>query len=163
MPPSILFLRSRILSALYGPRIVEFFQSAVSSEPETTYLGDSFMNGAPGSSSAVRVDHAGANISNVRRPSKIASHEPITAPRASPILGSNPNSNVQDGSSKTPSTAMNSCTLIVPTVINSPAVHFQSWHARQVDRALAANSSPQDPILSAARACGPAGPTRRGA
>src|SRR5262245_95941 len=103
MSPSTLSLRSRIVSALYGPTIVELFPSAVSREPETPYLGASFMNGAPVSSSAVLVDHAGANISNVRRPSKIDLHDPITAPRASPILGSNPNSNVQDGSSKTPS------------------------------------------------------------
>src|SRR5712691_2022099 len=97
MQPSTLSLRSRMVSARYGPRMVELFHFAVSSEPETTYLGDSFMNGAPGSSSAVRVDHAGANISNVRRPSKIALHDPVIAPRVSPILGSKPNSNVQDG------------------------------------------------------------------
>src|SRR5450759_3512363 len=101
--------------------MAELFHSAVSSEPETTYLGDSLKNGAPGSSSAVRADHAGANISNVRRPSKIAWHVPVIAPMASPILGSNPNSNVQDGSSKTPSRALNSCTLIAPTVISSSA------------------------------------------
>ena len=93
--------------------------SVLGGEPETTYLGDSLKNGAPGSSSAVRVDHAGANISKVRRPSKIARQVPVMAPMASPILGSNPNSNVQDGFSYTPSRAMNSCTLIAPTVINS--------------------------------------------
>jgi hypothetical protein len=38
-------------------------QSARSSVDETTYFGDSLKNGAPGSSSTVRVDHAGANIS----------------------------------------------------------------------------------------------------
>src|ERR1039458_2538909 len=121
MSPPTLSLRSRMVSALYGPRIVELFQSAVSSEPETTYLGDSLKNGAPGSSSAVRGDQAGANISNVRRPSKIAWHEPVIAARASPILGSKPNSNVQDGSSKTPSREMNSWTLITLTLINSIA------------------------------------------
>src|SRR5260370_39311578 len=119
----------------------ELFHCGDSSEQEATYLGDSFMNGAPGSSSAVRVDHAGANISNVRRPSKIAWHEPITAPRAAPIVGSNENSNVQDGSSKTPSRAVNSCTLIAPTVISSPAVPYKLARSH-IDRALAANSSP---------------------
>src|SRR4051812_9262930 len=38
----------------------------------------------------------------------------VIAPIASPILGSNPNSNVQRGSSMTPSSEMNSCTLIRP-------------------------------------------------
>src|SRR5260370_1711462 len=141
MQPSTLALRSRMVSARYGPRMVELFHSAVSSEPETTYLGDSFMNGAPGSSSAVRVDHAGANISNVRRPSKIAWHEPITAPTAAPNLGSNENSNVQEASSKTPSRAMNSCTLIAPTVISPSAVPYKLARSH-IDRALAANSSP---------------------
>ena len=108
-----------MLSAWYGPRMVELFHSAPGGEPAMTYLGDSLKNGAPGSSSAVRVDHAGANISKVRRPSKIARQVPVMAPMASPILGSKPNSNVQDGFSYTPSRAMNSCTLIAPTVINS--------------------------------------------
>ena len=108
-----------MVSARYGPRMVELFHSAPGGEPATTYLGDSLKNGAPGSSSAVRADHAGANISKVRRPSKIARQVPVMAPMASPILGSKPNSNVQDGFSYTPSRAMNSCTLIAPTVINS--------------------------------------------
>ena len=42
---------------------VELFHSALCSDPETTYFGDSLKNGAPGSSSAVRVDHAGKNSS----------------------------------------------------------------------------------------------------
>jgi hypothetical protein len=46
--------------------IVELFQFACWSDEETTYFGDSFMNGAPGSRSAVRADHTGANISSVR-------------------------------------------------------------------------------------------------
>ena len=53
-------LRSRIVLALQGPRM-ELFQSAACSEAETTYLGASFMNGAPGSSSAVPADQDGAN------------------------------------------------------------------------------------------------------
>src|SRR5215471_12347400 len=109
-----------MVSALYRPRIVELFHwTAVPGELETTYLGDSFMNGAPGSCSAVRVDHAGANISNVRRPRRIALHELIAVPMAAPILGSKPYPNVQDGSSKTPSRAMNSCTLIAPIVTST--------------------------------------------
>src|SRR5215469_3844300 len=96
------------------------------------------MNGAPGSSSAVRADHAGANISNVRRPSKIAWHEPITAPRAAPIWGSNPNSNVQDGSSNTPSRLTNSCTLVTPTVINSSTVPASVEMLAHTDGAFAA-------------------------
>src|SRR3984957_2950366 len=108
-----------MVSARYGPTMVELFHSALGGEPATTYLGESLKNGAPGSSSAVRGDHAGANISKVRRPSKIARQVPVMAPMASPILGSKPNSNVQDGFSYTPSRAMNSCTLIAPTVINS--------------------------------------------
>src|SRR5580704_6782093 len=119
MSPSTVSLRSRMLSARYGPRTVELFHSVPGGEPATTYLGDSLKNGAPGSSSAVRADQAGANSSKVRRPSKIARQVPVTAPMASPILGSKPNSNVQDGFSYTPSRAMNSCTLITPIVINS--------------------------------------------
>jgi hypothetical protein len=38
----------------------------------------------------VRVDQAGANISNVVRPSRIALADPVIAPIASPILGSKP-------------------------------------------------------------------------
>src|ERR1700722_11612252 len=99
----------------------ELFHCVAAGEPETTYLGDSLKNGALGSSAAVRADHAGANSSKVRRPSKIAWHVLVIAPIDSPIRGSTPNSNVQDGSSKTPSRAMNSCTLIALMVISSAA------------------------------------------
>jgi len=71
----------------------------------TTYFGVSLKNGAPGSSSTVRVDQAGANISKVVRPSKIAVAEPVIAPMVSPIFGSKPKSAVQVGLSKTPSSA----------------------------------------------------------
>jgi hypothetical protein len=47
------------------------------------------MNGAPGSCSAVRTDHAGANISNVRRPNSNPSLAAMIEPMASPIRGSN--------------------------------------------------------------------------
>src|SRR5580692_9102920 len=145
MSPSTVSLRSRMVSARYGPSTVELFHSAPGGEPATTYLGESLKNGAPGSSSAVRGDHAGANISKVRRPSKIARQVPVMAPMASPILGSKPNSNVQDGFSYTPSRAMNSCTLIAPTVINS-VVSGPAWRARHpYDQDLAANSSPPAP------------------
>src|SRR5689334_22385328 len=83
---------------------------------DTTYLVVSLKNGAPGSSSAVRLDQAGANISYVVRPSMIPSASPVTRPRASPIRGSNPNGNVQLGASMTPSRLMNSCTRIEPTL-----------------------------------------------
>jgi hypothetical protein len=43
--------------------IFEFLQVAFVSVPETTYLVVSLKNGAPGSSSTVRVDHDGSNIS----------------------------------------------------------------------------------------------------
>src|SRR5262249_32158841 len=49
-------------------------------------------------------------------PSKIAVHDPMTAPMASPIAGAWGESNDQDGASMTPSSVMNSCTAIVPTV-----------------------------------------------
>jgi hypothetical protein len=42
------------------------------SRPETTYFIVSLKNGAPGSSSTVRVDQAGSNISYVVRPSRMA-------------------------------------------------------------------------------------------
>src|SRR4029077_12433744 len=109
-------LRSRITSARYGPRIVEFFHSAFWSVPDTTYFVESFMNGAPGSSSAVRPDQAGANISNVRRPRSSPSLAPMIAPIASPIFGSNGYPAVQRGSSMTPSSLMNSCTAILPMI-----------------------------------------------
>ena len=41
----------------------ELFQVGSVSVPETTYFLVSLKNGAPGSSSTVRVDHAGSNIS----------------------------------------------------------------------------------------------------
>src|ERR1700729_1682756 len=94
--------------------IVELFQSASCNVPDTTYFGVSFMNGAPGSCSAVRRDHAGANSSKVWRPSRIALHGPMIPPMASPIFGSNPYSIVQRGASNTPSRLMNSCTRIWP-------------------------------------------------
>jgi hypothetical protein len=62
----------------------------VVSVEETTYLVVSLKNGAPASSSAVRVDHAGSNISKVVRPRRIARQRDVTAPIASPILGSKP-------------------------------------------------------------------------
>src|SRR5215472_17139211 len=108
MPPSTRAFSARIASALYGPRTVLLLQLALVRVDETTYLGVSLKNGAPGSSSAVRDDHAGSNISYVRRPSRIASHAPVTAAIASPILGSNPKSNVHLGSSMMPSSEMNS-------------------------------------------------------
>ena len=46
-----------------GPEDGRVAQSALPSVDETTYLGVSFMNGAPGSSAAVLVDHVGANSS----------------------------------------------------------------------------------------------------
>src|SRR5580704_16603012 len=149
-----------MMSARYGPRIVELFQSAVSRELDTMYLGDSLKNGAPGSSSAVRADHAGANASYVRRPSRIAWHDPVIAAIAPPIAGSKPNSNVQDGSSKTPSRAMNSCTLIAPTVINS-IVSGPAWRTRHpYDQDLAANSS--RPVPQAGRQRAQAGQQQHG-
>ncbi len=46
--------------------------SASVSVEETTYFCVSLKNGAPGSSSSVRLDHAGSNISYVVRPSRMA-------------------------------------------------------------------------------------------
>src|SRR5881398_3686429 len=92
---------------------VELFQSTFKVEP-TTYFGDSFINGAPGSSSAVLADHAGANISNVRRPRSSALQLPIASAMAVPIVGSNPKSKVQVGASITPSSVVNSCTTMLP-------------------------------------------------
>src|SRR4051794_16763150 len=84
------------------------------SVPETTYLRVSLKNGAPGSSSTVRDDHAGSNISYVLRPSRMPEQLPVIAPSVSPIFGSNPYSKVQVGASTTPSRVMNSCTRIAP-------------------------------------------------
>src|SRR5437763_596628 len=67
----------RTVSALYGPSTSELRHVGFSSVEETTYFLVSFMNGAPGSSSAVRTDHAGSNISNVLRPIRIASQSSI--------------------------------------------------------------------------------------
>jgi len=64
------------------------FQSALCNVDETTYFDDSLKNGAPGSSSAVRADHAGANSSYVRRPSRIDGLDPMSPAMASPIFGS---------------------------------------------------------------------------
>ena len=43
--------------------ISEFLHVASVSVPETTYFVVSLKNGAPGSSSTFRVDHAGSNAS----------------------------------------------------------------------------------------------------
>ena len=51
--------------------ISELRQVASVRVPETTYLVVSLKNGAPGSSSTVRVDQAGSNISYVMRPSRM--------------------------------------------------------------------------------------------
>src|SRR5438270_2536534 len=100
--------------------IDELFHGAAFNVVETTYFGDSFMNGAPGSSAAVRGDHAGSNIVYVLRPRRIASQPPIRAPIAVPIFGSKSKSKVQRGSSLTPSRVMNSCTTILPICLPPP-------------------------------------------
>src|SRR4029079_10781433 len=82
--------------------------------PDTTYFMVSLKNGAPGSSSTVRVDHAGSNIWYVVRPSRMPWQLPVTLARVSPILGSKPKSKVHSGASITPSRLMNSCTRILP-------------------------------------------------
>src|SRR5487761_2343724 len=61
--------------------MTELAHSTLGVVEATTYLLVSLKNGAPGSSSAVRVDQAGANISNVVRPSRIALAEPERPPR----------------------------------------------------------------------------------
>src|SRR3954470_20561878 len=114
MSPSTSSFRRRSRSASYGPMISELRHVASVSVPETTYFVVSLKNGAPGSSSTVRVDHAGSNISYVVRPSRMARQRPVTAARCSPIFGSKPYSNVQDGSSMTPSRLMNSWTWTSP-------------------------------------------------
>ena len=63
MPLSLSSLIRRIVSGSYGPTTVELFQVVVSSVDDTTYFAVSLKNGAPGSSSTVRDDHAGSNIS----------------------------------------------------------------------------------------------------
>src|SRR5919107_2055503 len=94
--------------------ICELRHVASVSVPDTTYFVVSLKNGAPGSSSTVRVDHAGSNISYVVRPSRIPLDRAVAAPIASPICGSKPYSNVHVGASTTPSRVMNSCTWISP-------------------------------------------------
>src|SRR5450755_1604575 len=79
------------------------------------------MNGAPGSSAVVRVDHVGANNSYVLRPNSSALLGCMIRPIAAPIFGSNPYSIVHAGLSITPSSVMNSCTTIRPIVSSSSA------------------------------------------
>src|SRR4051795_1902249 len=114
MSPSTSPLSRRIAWGSYGPRSVELRHVASASVPETTYFVVSLKNGAPGSSSTVRVDHAGSNISYVARPSRMPSERAVISPSRSPILGSKPNSNVHDGASITPSRLMNSWTWMAP-------------------------------------------------
>jgi hypothetical protein len=61
--PSTSSFSFRIASGSYGPMTSEFRHVGSVSVPETTYFVVSLKNGAPGSSSTVRVDHAGSNIS----------------------------------------------------------------------------------------------------
>ncbi|HZR48776.1 MAG TPA: hypothetical protein VFB06_04585 [Streptosporangiaceae bacterium] len=61
-PPDV-SLRRRIFPASYAPVISEFCHTGSVSVDDTTYFVVSLKNGAPGSSSAVRLDHVGANIS----------------------------------------------------------------------------------------------------
>src|SRR5690349_17599942 len=123
----------------------EFCQTGSASVDDTTYLVVSLKNGAPGSSSAVRLDQAGANISYVVRPSRIPSASPVTRPRASPIRGSNPNGNVQVGASMTPSRLMNSCTRIDPTFPPSLCFPHRDGAAPLESSALA---EPDDGVLA---------------
>src|SRR3954463_15432448 len=95
--------------------ISEFRHVPSVSVPDTTYFVVSLKNGAPGSSSTVRVDHAGSNISYVVRPSRMPRDRFVSAPIVSPISGSKPYSNVHVGASITPSRLMNSCTCTPPT------------------------------------------------
>jgi hypothetical protein len=46
--------------------------------------------GGPGSSSTVRFDHAGSNISKVVRPSRMPPQRSVTAPRVFSISGVKP-------------------------------------------------------------------------
>src|SRR5882757_7421321 len=95
--------------------IFEFLHVAVVSVDETTYLVVSLKNGAPGSSSTVRVDHAGSNISYVVRPSRMPLARPVAAASGPAIAGSKPNSAVHTGASTMPSRVMNSWTRMAPT------------------------------------------------
>src|SRR3954449_1422692 len=112
--PSASSFSRRMAAGSYGPMTVELFQVGSVSVPDTTYFAVSLKNGAPGSSSAVRVDQAGSNISYVVRPSRIPLDRAVAAPIASPICGSKPESKVQVGASTMPSAVMNSCTWISP-------------------------------------------------
>jgi hypothetical protein len=56
---------------------VEGPQSTFGCRPPTTYSWVSLKKGAPGSSSTVLVDQAGANISYVVRPSRMAVALPV--------------------------------------------------------------------------------------
>src|SRR3954451_19899844 len=141
---------------------------------DTTYFVVSLKNGAPGSSSAVRVDHAGSNISYVVRPSRMPRARFVSSPIASPIFGSNPYSNVHVGASMTPSRVMNSCTWISPTadLPVDPASPYRRAlgtcagpHARErltpfpgtvlsdTERVLVAHSALPLPVLSWWRRC----------
>src|SRR3712207_3628140 len=95
--------------------ISEFRHVGSPSVEETTYFVVSLKNGAPGSSSTVRVDHAGSNIWYVVRPSRMPWQRSVTAPITSSIPGAKPKSAVHLGSSITPSRLMNSCTWTAPT------------------------------------------------
>src|SRR3954469_4499828 len=112
--PSASSFSRRMAAGSYGPMTVELLHVAFVSVPDTTYFAVSLKNGAPGSSSAVRVDHAGSNISYVVRPSRIPLDRAVAAAIASPICGSKPYSKVQVGASTMPSAVMNSCTWISP-------------------------------------------------
>src|SRR6202012_1724550 len=100
--------------------ICELRQVVPVSVDDTTYLAVSLKNGAPGSSSTVRWDQAGSNISYVGRPSRMPSLAPVTAPPTPPLRGSKPRPAVQDGGSITPSRVTNSCTRIRPIRYSQP-------------------------------------------
>src|SRR5688500_4098112 len=101
-----------------------FRHSGLLSVSDTTYLVVSLKNGAPGSSSAVRLGQAVENIVYVVRPSRMPLDLAVTAARRSPILSSKPYGKVQVGVSMTPSKLMNSCTCRFPIVASfvSPLV-----------------------------------------
>src|SRR4051812_17686300 len=135
MSPSTSSFRRRSRSASYGPMISELRQVASVSVPETTYFVVSLKNGAPGSSSTVRVDHAGSNISYVVRPSRMPRELAVAAPMVSPMRGSKPYSNVHVGAPITPSRLMNSCTTI------APIAHLRVEVCARIDLAACTNSS----------------------
>src|SRR3954464_9876940 len=97
--PLVSALSRRMVSGSYGPRIVEFRHVASVRVEDTTYFCVSLKNGGPGSSSSVRLDQAGSNISYIVRPSRIALERSVSALIVSPIFGSKPKSNVQVGAS----------------------------------------------------------------